>query len=180
LGLAAVAGIVRAHRGSLKVSSRLGAGSTFRLLFPASGRTEEVLPQPQPAAHTYQDRGAILVVDDEPGVRNLARLILEKSGFTVIVAGDGGEAVEVFNRHADSIAAAIIDLTMPVMSGDETIAKLRRVRPDVPMVLSSGYGEQEMASRFAGRGVAGFLKKPYEPSELLAILEGAIARRVVQ
>jgi len=180
LGLAAVAGIVRAHRGALKVSSRLGAGSTFRLLFPASGRHEDVLPQPQPEARAYQDRGAILVVDDEPGVRNLARLILEKSGFTVIVAGDGGEAVEVFSRHADSIAAALIDLTMPVMSGDETIAALRRVRSDVPMVLSSGYGEHEMATRFAGKGVAGFLKKPYEPSELLAILEGAIARRVVQ
>jgi CheY-like chemotaxis protein len=179
LGLAAVIGIVRAHHGALKVSSQLGAGSTFRLLFPGAAKMDELGAGDPVGVHVWQGRGTILVVDDESGMRNLARAILEASGFTVLTACDGGDAIRVFRRHAGEVAAIVLDLTMPVMNGEEAAAELRRIRTGVPIILSSGYSEQEVAGRFAGKGVAGFLKKPYEPGELTAALQRAIERRVV-
>jgi len=178
LGLAAVIGIVRAHRGALKVSSQPGVGSTFRLLFPATDKTEEVLAERPAGVPAWQGRGTILVVDDESGMRHLARAILEASGFTVLTACDGADALNVFRRHAGEVAAILLGLTMPVMSGEETASELRRIRAGVPIVLSSGYSEQEMAGRFAGKGLAGFLKKPYEPSDLTTALQRALAPRV--
>jgi CheY-like chemotaxis protein len=178
LGLAAVVGIVRAHHGALKVSSQPGLGSTFRLLFPGAGKMEEARAEDTAGAQTWRGRGTILVVDDESGMRNLARAILEACGFTVITACDGGDAIRVFGRHAAEVAAILLDLTMPVMNGEEAAAELRRIRTGVPIILSSGYSEQEVAARFAGQGLAGFLKKPYEPSALVEALQRAIEQRV--
>jgi len=178
LGLAAVIGIVRAHRGALKVSSAPGQGSTFRLLFPPSGKAPEIRAELTGGAAERFGRGIILVVDDEAGVRNLARTILEKSGFTVMTASDGGDAIRVFRRHADEVAAILLDLTMPVMNGLQAAAELLRIRAGVPIILSSGYSEQEVAGRLAGKGLAGFLKKPYEPAELTGTLRKVLAQRV--
>jgi len=178
LGLAAVIGIVRAHRGALKVCSQPGLGSTFRLLFPGAGKAQEVRGEEPAGAQAWQVRGTVLVVDDESGMRNLARTILESSGFTVLTACDGSDAIRVFRRHAAEVIAILLDLTMPSMSGEEAAAELLRVRAGVPIVLSSGYSEQEVAGRFAGKGLAGFLKKPYEPSELTAALYRALEQRV--
>ncbi|HTT62284.1 MAG TPA: PAS domain S-box protein [Bryobacteraceae bacterium] len=166
LGLAAVIGIVRAHHGALKVSSQPGVGSTFRLLFPATDGVEGPHAEEPAMARARQAHGTILVVDDESGMRNLARAILENSGFTVLTACDGGDAIQIFRRRAADVAAIVLDLTMPVMNGEEAAAELLRIRPGVPIILSSGYSEQEVAGRFAGQGLAGFLKKPYEPAEL--------------
>jgi PAS domain S-box-containing protein len=178
LGLAAVIGIVRAHHGALTVSSQPGNGSTFRLLFPASDKAEEV-PQEKPSGGSvWLGRGTVLVADDESGMRNLARAILETSGFTVLTACDGSDAVRVFRRHAGEVVAIVLDLTMPVMNGEEAAAELRRIRADVPIILSSGYGEQDVAGRFAGHGLAGFLKKPYDPTALAEALQMALDRRV--
>ena len=179
LGLAAVIGIVRAHHGALKVSSQPGLGSTFRLLFPGTEKTEEIRAEEPAGVRAGQSRGTILVVDDESGMRNLAGAILEKSGFTVLTACDGGDAIRVFRRHAGEVVAIVLDLTMPVMNGEEAAAELRRIRPGVPIILSSGYSEQEVAGRFAGKGLAGFLKKPYEPAELIEALQRALEQRVV-
>jgi two-component system, cell cycle sensor histidine kinase and response regulator CckA len=176
LGLAAVVGIVRAHRGALKVSSQPGTGSTFRLLFPGTNAAEAVPADDPAAVPARQDGATILVVDDESGMRNLARSILENSGFTVLTAGNGGDAVGVFRRYAVEVAAVVLDLTMPVMNGEEAATELRRIRPGVPIILSSGYSEREVAARFAGQGLAGFLKKPYEPAELVAALRRAIGQ----
>jgi len=177
LGLAAVIGIVRAHKGALKVSSIEGRGSKFRILFPASGRPAAHTDQPAPL-RTSVGRGTILVVDDEAGMRVLARTILEKSGFTVMTATDGGDAIRIFRRHAADVAAVVLDLTMPVMNGEETAAALQDIRAGVPIILSSGFSEQELAGRFAGKGLAGFLKKPYEPGELTGILRKALEESV--
>jgi PAS domain S-box-containing protein len=179
LGLAAVIGIVRAHRGALKVSSQPGLGSTFRLLFPGTDKTEEVAADQPAGIRAGQGSGTILVVDDEHGMRNLARAILETSGFTVLTACDGGDAIRVFRRHAGEVVAIVLDLTMPVMNGEEAAAELRRIRDGVPIILSSGFSEQEVVGRFAGQGLAGFLKKPYEPSELTEALHRALAQRAV-
>jgi len=177
LGLAAVIGIVRAHRGALQVSSQPGRGSTFRLLFP--GMDKEAVRVEEPAGRVWLGRGTVLVVDDESGVRNLARAVLENSGFTVLTAPDGGEALRVFRQHAGEVVAIVLDLTMPAMNGEEAATELQRIRAGVPIVLSSGYSEQEMAGRFAGKGLAGFLQKPYEPAELTAALLRALEQRVV-
>jgi CheY-like chemotaxis protein len=117
------------------------------------------------------------VVDDESGMRNLAGAILESSGFTVLTACDGGDAIRVFERYAGEVAAIVLDLTMPVMDGEEAAVELRRIRAGVPIILSSGYSEHDVAARFAGKGLAGFLKKPYEPAELTDVLQRALARR---
>ena len=178
LGLAAVLGIVRAHSGALKVSSQPGAGSTFRLLFPVSDKAEELPAETLAGAGTWRGQGTILVIDDEPGVRHLARKILEKSGFTVLTACDGGEAIQVFRESASEVIAILLDMTMPVMSGEEAMAELQRIRDGVPIILCSGYSEQEVNTRFAGRALAGILKKPYEPAELIEMLQRVIGQEV--
>ncbi len=178
LGLAAVLGIVRAHHGTLKVFSRPGAGATFRILFPCS---EKAAGRREPASLVVEAGrgcGTVLVIDDEPGLRHLARTILEKSGFTVLTAVDGGDAINVFREHSDEVDAVMLDMTMPVMSGEETLAELQRLRPDVPVLLCSGYSEREVVDRVVGQAHAGFLKKPYEPAELVETLQGALAGRV--
>jgi two-component system cell cycle sensor histidine kinase/response regulator CckA len=180
LGLAAVLGIVRAHRGALRVASQMGQGSTFRLLFPSAGRPEEARVTPAASSAARQGRGTILVVDDEPGVRHVARLILEKSGYTVLTAYDGEEAIRIFGANAGEVTAILLDMTMPVMSGEDALAGLRKIRPAVPVVLCSGYSETEVASRFANQALAGFLKKPYEPAELVDAVRRAIGPRVLR
>jgi len=176
LGLAAVIGIVRAHRGALKLSSQPGVGSAFRLLFPVTDKAPEPAGATEAPIAAAQSRGTILVVDDERGMRNLARAILEASGFAVLTAGDGGEAVRMFRQQSAEIAAVLLDLMMPVMSGEEAAVEMRRIRAGVPIILSSGYGEHAVSGHFAAQGPEGFLKKPYEPSELVEAVQRALER----
>jgi PAS domain S-box-containing protein len=177
LGLAAVLGIVRGHHGTLKVYSEPGRGSTFKILFPAVG-SDPALSRPREAdADTRAPGGTILIVDDEETVRTVAKLALEKSGFRTLSARDGREAIDVFRRENGAVDVVLLDMTMPHLGGEETFRELRRIRPDVKVILSSGYNEYDAVNRFAGKGLAGFIQKPYRPVDLMAKVRSVISGR---
>jgi len=159
LGLAAVLGIVRGHGGLLTVDSRLGAGATFRVFLPVS-RADAAAPA-LPQAAMERGSGSILVVDDEALVRTTAKAVLSKAGYRVVTASDGLEAVQLFASSGGGIDLVMLDMTMPVMGGEEALKRL----PDVTVLASSGYDEREAQQRF-GNQIAGFLQKPYTAAQL--------------
>ena len=170
LGLAAVLGIIRSHRGSIRVNSQPAAGTTFRVMFPAAeGPVSFELERIQEDA-VWRSDGLVLVVDDQASVRNLARTVLEQAGLRVLTAADGPEAVAVFAEHASEIHAVLLDLSMPGMDGGEVFMHLTQLVPDIRVVLCSGYNEQDVNTKLRGRKPAGFLRKPYHPSELVSRL----------
>jgi two-component system cell cycle sensor histidine kinase/response regulator CckA len=124
----------------------------------------------------WRGTGAVLVVDDEESVRTVAQLILQEFGFTVLTATDGCEGLEVFRAHSDEIVAVLLDMTMPKMGGEDALGELRAIRPDMPILLSSGYDEQESAKLFVSNGPIAFIQKPYQSGDLIAkirkVLEG--------
>jgi CheY-like chemotaxis protein len=121
-----------------------------------------------------EGEGTILVVDDEAHIRAGAAEVLEHAGFTVLTAADGQEAVAVFRDHAATVRVVLLDLTMPHMDGAATALELRQIRPDVRIVLSSGYTAEEATRQFTDRDLAGFLQKPYALKDLLATVRGAL------
>ena len=174
LGLAATLGIIRGHRGAIKVESEVGGGTSVRVLFPAVSNPGAVRVAGSVSAEDWRGEGLVLVVDDEGFVRDMAVGIIEAVGFAAITAQDGLEAVGIFRERGEEIRVVLLDMTMPRMSGEETLIELRRIKEDVPVLLSSGYSEQEAQTRFAGRGLSGFIQKPYTPQKLSGVLRGIL------
>jgi signal transduction histidine kinase/CheY-like chemotaxis protein len=167
LGLAAVLGIVRGHKGAIKIYSEEGKGTTMKVLLPVSdvpalARQQGAGTEPE----EWTGSGTVLLVDDEETVRAVAGQMIERAGFDVITAQGGREAVEIYRERRDEITCVVLDLTMPHMSGEECFRELRRMDKDVRVILSSGYTEQDATERFAGKGLAGFIQKPYELAQL--------------
>ena len=134
-----------------------------------------VRPDVRPASDAgWRGSGSVLVVDDDEAVREVATEILVRAGFSVLGAADGREAVEKFRRHAAEIRAVLLDRSMPVSGGREAFEALREIRPEVPILLVSGYSEERATAELSGRGLSGFVPKPFEPEVLLARLRAAI------
>jgi PAS domain S-box-containing protein len=177
LGLSALMGIVRGHRGAIQVMSDAGKGSLFRVLFPTQRR------RLSDAVHTpvldWHGCGCVLFADDEMPVRNIARRILERLGFQVVLAQSGRGAVDEFGRRPDAFSLVILDLTMPEMTGEEALREIRLLRPQVPIVLTSGYGEEEVLERLAHVRVDAFLKKPFRMDDFTGVVQSVLDRRSV-
>ncbi len=172
LGLSSVLGIVRGHRGLITVDSHPGAGTKFRVFFPVSGARARKQAQP---AHDEGGSGTVLVVDDEDVVRTMAKSALERLGFKVLTAVNGGDALRIYAERHRAIDLVLLDMTMPVMGGGEAFKRLLEIRPDAAVIAMSGFHEREAKQRF-GSGIMGFVQKPFTISQLAAIISSA--RRV--
>ena len=165
LGLAAVQGIVRGHHGLMKVYSHPGKGTTFKVLFPATHRV--VQEKPDPVTPLPAQNELILVIDDEEIIRKTAKSALEHYGYTVVLAEDGREGVALFQILAAKVSAVLLDMTMPVMGGEEAFSRMIAIKPDIAIILSSGYNEVEAIRRFTGKSLAAFIQKPYSAVDLV-------------
>ncbi len=176
LGMAAVLGIVRAHRGAIDIESTPGRGTAVKVLLPALDDRAKTAEEVEHDKNAWLGHGTVLVVDDERQVRRLQEITLTRKGFSVLTAEDGRQAVEVFREHKDEIVCVVLDLTMPHMDGEQAFVEMRNIQEDVRAILISGYSEKEVKDRSGDIGFSGFLKKPCPPQLLLekvyAVLNG--------
>ncbi len=171
LGLSAVLGIVRAHKGALRLESRPGEGACVRVLLPARAQSPaRPVPLSLPADGQVELAGSVLVVDDEAQVRQVTSRMLGRWGLNVVPATGGREALEIFRTRHRDLDLVLLDLTMPDMAGEEVYAAMAEIDPGVPVVVASGYGAEELARRFPGGEAEHALQKPFRPAELLAAI----------
>ena len=177
LGLAAVMGIIRGHSGAVRVDSEPGKGTTFRVYFPASTQDKPIVAVAAPVSTATNGDGTILVADDEALILDVTERILTKAGYTVLKAQDGEECLALFEQHKNEIDGVLLDMTMPKMSGGEVFLSISDMAPDIPVVLSSGFNEQEASAKFGGRKPAGFLQKPYRANDLVSAIHRVLKAR---
>ena len=173
LGLAAASGVMRSYSGSIQIVSTLGQGTTCRLLFPAREEEKPGIVEID-MSQAAETPGMILLADDEEVVAQVARQTLENAGYSVLLAQDGREAFDLFEQNKQDVAIAVLDMTMPEITGAELLRRFRRLRPELPVLLSSGFAEADLSSHLGDYRWTGFIKKPYRPQELLKAVYRAL------
>ncbi len=174
LGLSTVLGVARAHRGAVDLDSSPGAGTTVRVWLPSTppaATTTGTYPAARPPDRFTE---TILVAEDDVLVARSVERTLRSHGFTVITAADGEEALRLYEEQRESVDLVILDLLMPVIDGQEALARLRSLDPGLPVLISSGLAEEEVVKRTLVGGARGFLSKPYEPQELVRTIAAAL------
>ena len=172
LGLSATLGIIHSHKGALQLASQLGEGTTFRIYLPAdsSAGSKDELCQQNPK-EPWRGSGTILLVDDEESILLAVSAMLKILGFNVLTASDGHEALAIYQEQVATIDLVLTDMGMPVMSGQEMIPELKKIRSDLPIIVSSGFGEVNVTESIDVGSVAGILNKPYNFGQLRQILQ---------
>lgn len=173
LGMSAVLGIMRAHKGAVLVDSVPGVGTTVRIFFPVAGNpvSDSAKKERDIPLSPQRGRGTLLFADDEPDLVDLAQGMLQDQGYTVFTAGNGLEALDIFKTHAEEIECVVLDLSMPQLDGLQALTEMRRIKPGLKAVLMSGYAEQEIQSRVAGEPIDAFLGKPFDMQSVTKILQ---------
>jgi len=163
LGMSAVLGIIRGHKGAINIESKPGEGTKFIVFLPSSKETPSTVKfDREESSAPWRGSGTVLVVDDEKAVRDVAKIMLEKIGFNVITAADGQEAVNIFRYRSNGIDCVLLDLSMPRMSGKKCFIELRKIKKDIRVIMYSGYSEDETIQKFVGLEVNEFLQKPFQ------------------
>jgi CheY-like chemotaxis protein len=175
LGLASVYGIVKNHEGFINVYSMEGKGTRFEVYLPASGKG---VPYKEKVKEEFvEGKETVLLVDDEAMILDVGERMLGKLGYKVFTARDGKEAIAVFQKYPDKIDAIILDMIMPKMGGGETFDRIKKMKPDIKVLLSSGYSINGQATEILNRGCNGFIQKPFNlqnlSQNLRSILEGS-------
>lgn len=179
LGMAALIGIVRGHLGGILIHTEIGKGSTIRIYFPESENSEVSHPKEVSILTELKATGTVLLVDDEKTVRDIAGQMLERAGFRVITAVDGIKAVEVFRKRSAEIDCVLLDYTMPHMNGVECFHKLREIKPGIPVLLSSGFNQQDILQRLPDIEAIGFIQKPYRMKEVVSGINRIVHREKI-
>lgn len=174
LGLALALGVMVGHKGTLWLANRETGGLTVRLLFPLE-EEKETAPAITKALDDWRGSGVVLLVDDEEPIRRVCGRMLRRMGFEPLVARDGEEGVRLFEENQSRIRLVVLDLVMPKMNGEEALRAIRKLQPQVPVIVSSGFNQKEVKERFTKMDVQGILFKPYEYGELTGILRDALA-----
>ena len=164
LGLASAYGIIKNHGGFIEADSAPGEGATFRIYLPASGKA--VLEEEESVTELFKGDETVLLIDDEQVIIEVGQEILKALGYNVLVATSGYEALKIFRRKKDAIGLVILDMVMPGLSGGETFDQLKTIKPDVRVLLCSGYSLSGQATEILDRGCSGFIQKPFKLKEL--------------
>jgi len=174
LGLAAALGIIRGHKGNVRVESTLGQGTIISVLLPAGLNAHIDEPSAKSALSEDDLHRHVLIVDDEHFVRNFVATALPKNNFTVYLAEHGQQAIDILNANKDIIDVVLLDLSMPEMSGEDVFGRLKSIRPDISIILSSGYAEADIEQRLGHHRPSAFLQKPYRSETLIVLIRDVL------
>ena len=175
LGLSTTMGIVKSHGGFIQVDTEIGKGTTFKIYLPANASEQALQDLSIKKTELVRGNGeTVLLVDDEERIRTVARELLERYGYRVLLAANGAEAVGLYAQHCERIDIVLTDMAMPVMDGPSTIVALKAVNPNVKVIGSSGLASNGGITKAAGAGLKYFVPKPYTAETLLKILARAL------